>query len=136
MSDPFRPDNTGKEPAAKDVGAKLVANNGCGSCHSVDGTTGTGPTWKNMFGHKGTFTDGTPYTANEDYIRDSILYPQKHIVAGFGPAMPSYAGKFSDRELIAIIAYMKSISPDNFKGSPAEFNDPTVKANEDRSKTK
>lgn len=132
VSDPFRD----KNKPAKDVGAKLVANNGCGSCHSVDGTSGTGPTWKNLFGHKGKFTDGSDYTADENYIRESILYPQKHIVAGFGGAMPSYLGKFSDRELIAIVAYMKSISPDTFKGSPSEYNDPTPEANMDKSKTK
>lgn len=133
-SDVYR-DVNGVPPAAKDVGAKLVKNNGCFACHSVDGANGTGPTWKDLFAKQGKYTDGSAYTADENYIRESILYPQKHLVAGYGGAMPSYLGKFSDRDLSAIIAYMKSISS-NFKGSPSELESPVPKLNEDKSKTK
>jgi cytochrome c oxidase subunit 2 len=123
------------DPAAKDVGLKLVKNNGCFACHSIDGSSGTGPTWKDMFGKEGKFITGESYTADENYIRDSILYPQKHIVAGFGGAMPSFLGKFSDRDLAAIISYMKSISA-NYKGSQDELTQPVPKLNEDKNKTK
>ncbi|HEX8323044.1 MAG TPA: cytochrome c oxidase subunit II [Tepidisphaeraceae bacterium] len=129
-SDPYRGD-----PAAKDVGLKLVKNNGCFACHSIDGSAGTGPTWKDLFAKQGKYTDGSTYTADENYIRESILYPQKHIVAGFGGAMPSYLGKFSDRDISAIVSYMKSISA-NFKGNPEEINAPVPKLNQDKNKTK
>ena len=134
VSDPFRAVN-GVQPPAKEVGLKLVKNNGCFACHSIDGSNGTGPTWKNGFGHEGKFITGETYHEDEDYIRDSILYPQHHIVAGFGGAMPSFLGKFSDRDIAAIIAYMKSIST-NFKGDIAEVSNPVPKMNEDKNKTK
>ena len=126
----------GHEPAAKDVGLKLIKGNGCFSCHSIDGSKGTGPTWKDMVGNPVSFADGSNLAAvDEDYIRESILYPQKKIVQGFGGAMPSYLGKFSDRDLAAIISYMKSISS-GYHGSPSALEAPVPKANEDKLKTK
>ena len=113
VSDPYRGNAT-----AQDVGLKLAKNNACFTCHSIDGTAGTGPTWKNMWGHPVEFNDGTSIPAvDENYVRDSILYPQKQIVKGFGGAMPSFLGKLSDRDIMAIIAYMKSIN-DSTKDSP------------------
>jgi cytochrome c oxidase subunit II len=104
-------------------GQLLSQKNGCFQCHSVDGKSGIGPTWKDLYMHKGKFVDGADYVADEDYIRESILYPNKHIVAGYSPVMPSYLGKISDREVKAIIWYMKSISA-NYTGTPAELNVP------------
>lgn len=122
-SDPYRIGPDGKTTPTTQIGEALAKKNGCFQCHSVDGTTKIGPTWKNLFGHSGRFVDGQSYTADEDYIRESILYPNKHIVAGFAPGMPSYLGKLSDRDITAIINYMKSIS-ENYKGSVEELNAP------------
>jgi cytochrome c oxidase subunit II len=87
----------------------------------IDGSTGIGPTWKDLFNHKGKFVDGTEYVADENYIRESIEYPNKHVVAGYSPVMPSYLGKFGNREMIAIINYMKSISA-NYQGDRATLD--------------
>jgi hypothetical protein len=54
-------------------------------------------------------------TVDENYIRESILYPQKRIVKGFGPVMPSFLGSLKDNEIDWIIWYLKSISA-NYKG--------------------
>ena len=115
VSDPYR-----DHAAAVDVGLKLAKNNACFTCHSIDGAAGTGPTWKNMWGHPVNLVGEQPKPVDEEYVRDSILYPQKEIVQGFGGAMPSFLGKLSDRDIIAIIAYMKSIS-DGYKGSADEL---------------
>ena len=121
-SDIWRKGPDGKAPAAIDVGLKLIKNNGCFTCHSVNGTAGTGPTWKNMWGKPVSFIDGTSIPAvDENYVRDSILYPQKQIVSGFGGAMPSFMGKLSDRDIIAIMAYMKSLS-DGYTGPKSELS--------------
>ncbi|MGN6505751.1 MAG: cytochrome c oxidase subunit II [Tepidisphaeraceae bacterium] len=123
VSDVYRKIN-GVEPKAKDVGLKLVKNGGCFACHSVDGSKGTGPTWKNMYGAPVSFSDGSSIPeVDENYVHESILYPQAKLVAGFGPAMPSYLGKFSDRDISAIIAYMKSIS-DAYKGPKDALDQP------------
>ena len=52
-------------------------------------------------------------TADDRYIRDSILMPQAQVVAGYKPVMPSYAEQFKDREedLLKILEYIRSIGP-------------------------
>ena len=99
-----------------DAGANFYKQRGCSQCHSVDGTRLTGPTWKDMFGSQVPLQDGKTVLADEDYVRESIEYPQAKIVAGFGPvsAMPSYLG-MKPEDIYALISYMKSIST-NFHG--------------------
>ena len=77
--------------------------------HSIDGTDMVGPTWKNLYGAKREFTDGTNAIADEKYLKESILYPQRKIVKGYQPVMPSYKGLLVDKEIDAIIEYIKGI---------------------------
>ena len=52
---------------------------------------------------------GRPHVvADENYVRDSILAPDKDVVAGFAPLMPSYAGQLSEEQIEALIAYLRS----------------------------
>ena len=48
-------------------------------------------------------------TADERYIRDSILLPKSQVVAGYEPVMPSFKGQINEDDLLKIIAYIKSI---------------------------
>jgi cytochrome c oxidase subunit 2 len=48
--------------------------------------------------------------ADENYIKRSILEPSAQVVAGYEPVMPSFQGRLNDREIDAIIAYMKTLS--------------------------
>lgn len=99
-----------KPPAV--MGDMLRTKKGCVSCHSIDGTVGTGPTWKGMWGHKVEFIDGSVFDSKDDvewanYVRESILNPHKRIVKGFGPNMSLQV--LTDREIDCIIAYMKTL---------------------------
>lgn len=121
---PIKPDDSGLptwsqwEETSRDVrrmppvevGKNLYVARGCNQCHSLDGTAGKGPSWKDLFGNKRMFQDGGSAVADENYIVESILQPQAHLLAGFDPIMPSYQGRFKPDELTGIIAYMKSIS--------------------------
>jgi len=93
-----------------DVGKVLYAARGCVQCHSVDGSTKVGPSWQNIWGEKVSFADGSSVTVDENYVRESILTPAKKIVAGFPNQMVSYQGQLSEKDITAIIAYIKSIS--------------------------
>ena len=97
-----------------DVGNLLYTKRGCQQCHSLSGEAGIGPSWKNLWGASRQFADGTTGIADENYIREAILYPQKQIVAGYGGVMPSYLGSLKDREIDAIIEYTKTLS-DGYK---------------------
>ena len=90
-------------------GQNLHANY-CVACHSVDGVAqAPAPNWKGLFGNQRQFADGSSATADENYIRQSILQPQSQIVQGYANVnMPPF--RLSDRQLDAIIAYMRSLN--------------------------
>lgn len=91
-------------------GKKTYETRGCKQCHSIDGAANTGPTWKGMFGHTVTLADGSTVTADENYIRESIIDPQAKVVKGFQPVMPTYKGTIKDRQITGIIEYMKTLA--------------------------
>lgn len=92
-----------------EAGQKLFTQRGCLTCHSVDGKAGTGPTLKGVFGHDVQLSSGGRVLADENYIRESILQPQAKIVAGFDAVMPTFQGRLKDREITAIIEYLKTL---------------------------
>ena len=49
-------------------------------------------------------------TADENYIRESILTPSAKIVSGFKPIMPVFQGLVSEEQLNALVAYVKSLN--------------------------
>lgn len=92
-------------------GEELATKKGCFTCHSVDGSRLTGPTWKGIMGAMRNFTDGTSGAADENYIRESILYPNKKIVATYAAGqMPQFAGQLTERDIDAMIAYLRTLS--------------------------
>jgi cytochrome c2 len=97
--------------ASVEMGRTLSVSMGCVACHSADGTTEgkTGPTWKGLFGRDREFTDGSVESANEFYLRDSMLNPQKKVVKGFAPGMASYKGVLTDPQIDSLILYIKSL---------------------------
>ncbi|MBX3357949.1 MAG: cytochrome c oxidase subunit II [Phycisphaeraceae bacterium] len=109
-------------------GRYLYRSKGCIACHSLDGKAGTGPTWKNMYGHEVEFTDGSKLSAADsldpvkfaNYVRESILDPKARIVQGFGPNMNSYQGLITQEQIDAIICFLKS--PEMSDKSPQGFN--------------
>ena len=96
-----------KPPA--ELGELLYKQQGCATCHSIDGSAKTGPTFKGLWGKDEKLADGKSVKVDENYIRESILEPQAKIVAGYSPAMPTYKGKLSDKKINGIIAYMKTL---------------------------
>ena len=103
VSDLFRT----RSPA--EVG-KLLVTRRCGGCHSVDGSANIGPTLKGIYEHEVTMADGTTVVADDNYIRESILEPRARLVRGYDPVMPTFKGQLKDKEITAIIDYIKEIS--------------------------
>jgi len=92
-------------------GEWLYSRKGCKACHSVDGSKNTGPSWKGSWGKEVQLAGGGTTLFNEQYVRDSILTPQKQIHAGFESVkMNSYQGQIKDKEIDDIIAYMKTLA--------------------------
>ena len=62
-----------------------------------------------MFGTMVPLADGTSVKMDENYIRESILYPQAISRPGFPPSMPSFEGQLKEKELEGLIPYIKSL---------------------------
>ena len=92
-----------------EAGAILYTRRGCVQCHSVDGSAKVGPTFGNVFGTQLALTDGSMTEVDENYIRESILEPQAKVRVGYKPVMPTYQGQLKEEEILALIAYIKSL---------------------------
>ena len=92
-------------------GQQLVQEFGCPVCHSVDGTKKVGPTWQHLYQSTVTLSDGTKVTADETYLLNSIIDPNKQIVSGYDPnVMPGTFGQtLDDASIKAILAYIESL---------------------------
>lgn len=93
----------------KDLGKLVYENKGCATCHSIDGSKGQGPSFKGIWGTTVTGTDGKTYPVDENYVRQSVLYPQAVVVQGYEPIMPTFQGLLREREILGIIEYIKSL---------------------------
>ena len=100
----------------------------CASCHSVNGDPNTGPTFKGLWERtqagEQKFTNGAVMSqlqkqgdgfydpamgGVQNYIRESILYPQKLVNEGYGPVMPSFKGQLKDRQIDALIMMLRDL---------------------------
>ena len=93
-------------------GESLFRSLGCSGCHGPNSSVHA-PDLDGLYGHPVRLSDGRVVTADEPYLRDSILQPGRDIVAGFKPVMPSFRGQVSEEQLVRLIAYLKSLSDKN-----------------------
>ncbi len=100
---------SGEAMPPEQFGEALFSSKACHTCHRIDGQAKTGPPLNGIFGHTAALVGGGTVTVDENYLRESILEPQKSVVAGYQPVMPTYQGIVNDRELDALIAYIKSL---------------------------
>lgn len=90
-------------------GQQIYEQNACQTCHSRDGSDGIGPTHLNILGRQEKLSDGSTVTANEEYLRESIVNPNVKIVEGYDPVMAPYSF-LSDAEVQSLIEYLKTLS--------------------------
>ncbi len=90
------------------AGEKLFIQLACTTCHVANGT-GRGPSLNGVFGNKVLLADGSTVTADEAYIRESILEPKAKIVAGYQPVMPTFQGLVTEEQILNLTAYIKSL---------------------------
>ena len=103
---------TAEQPQGDDLahqGEALFRSLGCSGCHTP-GSSVHAPDLHGVYGHLIQLTDGRTVTADEAYLRDSILLPNKDIVAGYSPIMPSFSGVATEDQLVELLAYLKSLS--------------------------
>lgn len=93
-------------------GAELVRTMGCTACHSPDGNSSVGPTWKGLFGTERALDDGSVVLADSNYLHESIVAPNAKVAEGFFPGiMPQDFGERLDAQQIAdVVSYLESLA--------------------------
>jgi len=90
------------------AGERLFHNRGCSGCHAPNSKFHA-PLLEGLYRNPVPLSDGTMVTADDQYLRDSILQPAKQISAGYDNIMPSYSGHLREEEIMQLIAYLKAI---------------------------
>lgn len=88
-------------------GARLFRRFGCSGCHG-DSASVHAPDLAGLYGRPVPLADGRIVTADDRYIHDSIMQPDKQVAAGYRPIMPSFEGQVGEDDVLALIAYIKS----------------------------
>jgi cytochrome c oxidase subunit 2 len=107
---------TPESPVA--AGEKLFTELNCVTCHRPD-SAGRGPVLVGVFGRPVKLATGDSVVADEAYVRESIVSPAARVVAGYQPVMPTYQGQVSEEQLIALVAYVKSLQVPGAAGASA-----------------
>jgi len=93
------------------MGLKVIQENACTGCHTLDGSPLVGPTFKGLYGSKRVvIEDGKEKTviADSTYIKASILEPDKQVVKGFKSGMMrAYSTAIKKDDIKSIIVYFE-----------------------------
>ena len=90
------------------AGERLFHDRGCSGCHALNSTFHA-PLLEGLYRKPVSLAGGSTVTADDQYLRDSILQPAKQISAGYDNIMPSFSGHLSEEEIMQLIAYLKAI---------------------------
>jgi cytochrome c oxidase subunit 2 len=90
------------------AGQQLFRDLGCQTCHRGD-SGAMGPSLAGVPGSTVKLQSGATVTADDDYIRESILTPTAKVVAGYQPVMPTFKGQVNEEQLLQLITYIKSL---------------------------
>lgn len=106
------PVNAGGSSELVKAGEQLFAAKQCRVCHTIDGTSATGPSLKGVFGSTVMVSDGRSIVANEAYLKESILNPDAKIVESYRSGVMTNIitpGFVSAEEADALVAYLKTL---------------------------
>lgn len=106
----FLEDGADMDMPPAELGKKVFASSGCGACHSLEGVNGVGPALNGIFGKTHEMSDGSQVVVDEAYLRESITVSNAKLVKGFPPVMPVFKGVLNDRQVDALVAFIKSQS--------------------------
>jgi cytochrome c oxidase subunit 2 len=117
-------------------GRKVFLKYRCVSCHSYgDRENASAPVLEELYGktvryhlpgETGPTQNWRTVTADDDYIRESILDPSAKIVAGYENIMPTFRGQVSEEEIIQLIAFIKALRQGETPKRVEEYPQPTT----------
>jgi cytochrome c oxidase subunit 2 len=99
---------TAEESPAR-AGEALFSRMGCAGCHATENAATRAPSLSGLYGKPVPLQGGGFATADEAYIRESVFFPARKVVAGYEPLMPTFAGQLSEEQVMELIAYIRSL---------------------------
>lgn len=109
--------DTGDPPAV--AGQKLFEQFRCQTCHAPQGN-GRCPSLEGIYQKQVALAGGGTVTADDGYLRESILNPTAKIVAGYQPQMPTYSGQIDEQGVLQLIAYLKTLDSPRPSGATTD----------------
>jgi cytochrome c oxidase subunit 2 len=101
------------------AGKILYTRFGCGGCHGGTGAGGNesgatvrAPPLIGLYGAPVPLSSGQVVVADDLYLHDAIVAPNRQIVAGYADIMPSFAGQLNEEDILRLIAYIRSLTPE------------------------
>jgi cytochrome c oxidase subunit 2 len=89
-------------------GAKLFSQLACVTCHAA-GAGQRGPVLNGLLGSTVQLAGGESVTADNAYVRESILNPMAKVVSGFPPIMPTFQGQVTEEQILELTEFIKSL---------------------------
>lgn len=100
-------------------GAELFRQRGCSGCHAANSSV-KAPPLEGIFGESVPVQEPKPgvpleqiaattVIADNKYIHDSIVLPEKLIAAGYRNIMPSFRNRLTEEQILALVHYIKSL---------------------------
>jgi cytochrome c oxidase subunit 2 len=113
----------GSEGSLASQGEKLFQKYACNTCH-LDAAGGRGPVLTGLYGKSRQLSDDSMVTADDNYIRESILIPTAKVAKGFAPIMPAFQGQVNEEDLMRLLAYVKTLSATPASTTPLAVESP------------
>ena len=89
-------------------GEELFQEKACGTCHRPD-SDARAPILNGVYGSEVALLGGQVVTADDNYIRESIMDPAEKVVSGYQPIMPTYKGQLTEEEILELMSYIESL---------------------------
>jgi cytochrome c oxidase subunit II len=92
-------------------GEALFHRLGCSGCHGPASSVHA-PELDGIYGSMAALADGRVVRADEQYLHDSIVLPNRDVAAGYKPIMPPFGNLIDEEEVLQLVAYLKSRGAD------------------------
>lgn len=107
----------------EDAGRTSFQELGCSQCHRPE-TDAIAPYLEGLFGRERTLRDGSTVTADEQYIRESIINPAAKVVRGYQPIMPTYKGMLNEQQINQLVTAIRGLGSEAQTQGGQEENNP------------
>jgi cytochrome c oxidase subunit 2 len=101
-------ERSGVDASLAAQGAALFRQLGCSGCHGASATVHA-PRLEGVYGRPVPLADGRIVTADDQYVRDSIVQPNRDVAAGYPAIMPTFGNILSEEQVMQLVAYVKSL---------------------------